>query len=262
MTDTESSEPIKTPTAKERVVDGAKKTAAVADKVATTAEVANNAFGMIKWVAIAVVTVAIVGGGYGVYKMIANPIEAVSNATGKAVETVSDTVSSGVSVVADGASAVADGASSVMNRLQIPASNQNLLDQSAEAAFPILFKLDETEADGMRERAFRTTNFMGSEGRICKFKQDFGGGALTVFAAADIDDHKTSAALGSKDNRLIRMVIRTEDDDIMFNTQWDGESKGWIMRWKRTTTIKPLNDEIAEARLIDVLRSVPEFCRK
>ena len=52
-------------TTKEKVVAGAKTTAAVAEKVSATAEVAGNTINMIKWVAIAIVAVCIVGGGYG-----------------------------------------------------------------------------------------------------------------------------------------------------------------------------------------------------
>ena len=235
---------------KDKVIAGVKKTAGVADKVSSTAEVANNAFSMIKWVAIAVTALAVLALGWGGYKMITKPVAVVTDAAGAVVETVSDS-----------AGAIKDGAAGALNRLQIQSADQRALSRAAETAFPILFNMAETKADGMKERMFRSTNFGGSNGSVCKFSQDFGGGALSVFAAADIDDHKTAASLGSKDDRLIRMVIRAEDDDIMFNTQWD-ETQGWTMRWKRTTVIKPLSDPLAEARLLDILTAVPKHCAK
>ncbi len=248
MSDTDNTENT-APTAKERVVAGAKKTAEVADKVTNTAEVANNAFGALKWIAIAVTAVVVLIIGWGGYNMVTKPVAAVSDAAGAVVETVSE-----------GAGAIKDGTTSVLNRLQIATSDQSGLNRAAETAFPILFNMDATESDGMMESAFRTSNFMDSNGQVCKFSHDFGGGLLTVFAAADVDGHKTAASLGSKEDRLIRMVIRTENDDIMFNTQWDDTAEHWIMKWKRTTVSKPLSDKLAEARLINVLTAVPTNC--
>jgi len=249
MTDTPEDEP-KPETTKGKVVAGAKKTAELADKVGTTAEVANNAFGAIKWVAIAVVTLAFLGGGYGIYKAVTKPVEVISDAAGAVADKVGG-----------GAGAIKDGASNVLNRLVIPATNPQNLGTLADAAFPALFKMEKTESNGVREGMFRRTNFGGSEGKVCKFDLDYGGGALTTFAAADVSAHETAASLGSKDERLIRMVIRTEDDDIAFNTAWDSEEEVWVMKWKRTTVSKPVNDKIAEARLLDILAAVPPNCR-
>lgn len=235
---------------KSGVLGKAKRTVEVVEKVGATAEVASNAFGMVKWVAIAVVTLSLLGTGYVAYKTITKPVAAVTEAAGTVAQKVGD-----------GAGAIKDGASGVINRLVIPSADQARLDKLAEAAFPVLFKMDKTKGDSMREGMFRRTNFGGSEGKVCKFQKDFGAGKLPTFAASDVKAHETAASLGSQDDRLIRMVIRTDDDDIMFNTQWDDEAQQWVMKWKRTTVSKPINDKIAEARLTDILAAIPGNCR-
>lgn len=262
MTDTDdTAEPgADKPTKTERAKKTVMKTAEVADKASNVAEVANNAFGAVKWVSIAVVALVMFSIAYGGYKMITRPVAAVTEAAGTVVEKVGDGAGAIADKVGDSAGAVKEGASNVINRLVIPATDQSRLDSFAEAAFPVLFSLDKTKPDGVKERMFRRTNFGGSDGRVCKFMLDFGGGPLDVFAAADIDEHKTEASLGSKKDRLLRMVIRANDDDIMFNTQWDEQAQNWIMKWKRTTVSKPLGDKIAEARLLDILTAVPNKC--
>ena len=52
---------------KPTMMDRGKKAMETADRAATVAESANNAFGAIKWVAIAVVTLTLVGGAYGAW---------------------------------------------------------------------------------------------------------------------------------------------------------------------------------------------------
>jgi len=67
---------------KPSLMDRGKKAVETADRAATVAESANNAFSAIKWVAIAVVTLTLAGGAYGVYKVISAPAKAVGNAAG------------------------------------------------------------------------------------------------------------------------------------------------------------------------------------
>ena len=76
---------------KPTLMDRGKKAMETADRAGTIAESANNAFGAIKWVAIAVVTLTLAGGAYGVYKVVSAPAKAVGNAAGA----VSDTVRTG-----------------------------------------------------------------------------------------------------------------------------------------------------------------------
>jgi len=255
-------EPTETPedkisTKTERAKAAVKKTAEVADKASNVAEVANNAFGMVKWVAIAITALVVLSLGWGAYNMVSKPVEVVSNAAASVTEAAGNMAGK----VSDGASAVKDSAAGVLNRLQIPATDQARVDGLAETAFPILFKMKKTRGSGVKEPVFRSTNFPGSNGHVCKMSLNFGGGEIVTYVAADIDDHKTEASLGSKNDRLIRMVIRAEDDDIKMNTYWDAATESWILKWKSTTVRKPLGDKVAEARLLDVLAAVPINCR-
>lgn len=261
MTDTpENNEanPDETPqTTKGKVIAGTKRTVEVVEKVGATAEVASNAFGMVKWVAIAVVTLSLLGGGYAVYKVIMKPVEAMGNAAGTVVETVGD----GVGAIADGAGSVVEGAGNVINRLDIPTSDQNKLNTIAEKAFPILFKMDETKADGLREGAFRRTNFSDSKGKVCKSELNFGEAPVMTYAAADVKAHETSAELGSKDNRMIRMIVRTSKDDLKFNTVWDETAEQWQMKWSKTTLSKDASDKDAEKLILGVLSAITRTCQ-
>lgn len=244
-------------TTKGKVIAGTRKTVEVVEKVGATAEVASNAFGMVKWVAIAVVTLSLLGGGYAVYKTIMKPVEAMGNAAGTVVETVGD----GVGAIADGAGSVVEGAGNVINRLDIATTDQSRLNILAEKAFPVLFKMDETKADSIREGVFRRTNFSDSEGKICKSEQTFGEAPVNTYAAADVKAHETSAELGSKDNRKIRMVIRTSKDDLKFNTVWDENTEQWQMKWSKTTLSKDANDSDAEKLITGILEAVAKNCQ-
>ncbi len=255
--ETETPEDNKPETTKDKVVAGTKKTVEVVEKVGATAEVASNAFGMVKWVAIAVVTLSVLGGGAAIYKTITKPVAAVTDA-GKAV---AEKVTGGVGAIADKAGDIKDGATSLINHGDIPVSDQAKLNQLAEAAFATLFKMDGTKPDGVRERMYRRTNFGGSGGKICKQDLDYGGGPLLSYAAADVDAHETAAQLGSKDDRLIRMIIRASDDDIKFNAAYNSETGNWEMNWSKGTIRKPVSGDIADARIMDILAAVPENCK-
>lgn len=238
-------EPTKTQKAKAT----AQKALDAADKTANVAEVANNAFGAIKWVAIAVVTFLVFSIAYGAYKMVTKPVAAVGDAAGNVVE-----------AVGDGAGAIKESAGNVINRLDIPVTDRRKLNTAAENAFTILNTMDETDPDGVKDRMFRRANFGGSENRICKLTLNFGGDDLVAFAAADNEAYATAKSLGSKDDRLIRFVLKAADDDIAFNSEWDSEEKLWGLKWKKTTVAKPINDDLAAARALDMLSAVPEQC--
>lgn len=244
-------------TTKGKVIAGTKKTVEVVEKVGATAEVASNAFGMVKWVAIAVVTLSLLGGGYAVYKTVMKPVEAMGNAAGAVVETVGD----GVGAIAEGAGSVVEGAGNVINRLDIAASNQSQLDARAEKAFPILFKMQKTKADSIREGVFRRTNFGDSEGKICKSELTFGEVPVVTYSAADVKAHETSAELGSRTNRMIRMIIRTSKDDLKFNTVWNEASEQWQMKWSKTTLSKEAGDQDAEKLILNILAAIAKNCQ-
>lgn len=242
---TELPEEPKKPT----MMDRGKKAMETADRAATVAESANNAFGAIKWVAIAVVTLTFVGGAYGAYKIVSAPAKAAANAAGAVTESVKT-----------GAGKIKDSSAGVMNRLDIPTTNQTALNSTAEAAFAALTTMAPTAPDGMKDRLYRRTNFGGHEGRICKLNVETGTVTLPVTLAADNGAYATAKALGSKNDRLIRMILTAGEDDIALRSEWDSESQGWVMRWKATTVKKEMDDSLAEQRVMDVL-SAAAGCR-
>ena len=245
MTETPPEDPQK-PT----LMDRGKKAIETADRAATVAESANSAFGAIKWVAIAVVTLTFAGGAYGVYKLVSAPAKAVSNAAGAVTDSVKT-----------GAGKIKDSGAGVMNRLDIPSPNQSALNTAAEAAFKSLSNMAITEPNGMKDRLYRRTNFGGNEGRVCKLDINFGAGKLPVTLAADNEAYATSKALGSNDNRLIRMIVTAGEDDIDLRTEWNADTQGWVMRWKATTVKKPVEDEVAAERILDVLNAAAKTCK-
>ena len=245
MTKTPPEEPKK-PT----VLDHGKKAMETADRTATVVESASNAFSAIKWVAIAVVTLTLAGGAYGAYKAVSAPAKAVGNAAGAVTGTVKS-----------GADKLKESGSEVMNRLDIQATNQTALNRTAEAAFKALSTMTENEPDGMKDRIYRRTHFSGHEGRICKLDVTTGTVSIPVTLAADNKAYATSKALGSKDNRLIRIILTAGEDDVALRTEWDSEAQNWAMRWKATTLKKEVGDAVAEQRIMDVLGAAAKGCK-
>jgi len=240
-----------TPPQKPTLAQRGKKAVEIADRAATTAETASNAFGAVKWTAIAIVTLTIAGLGFGLYKIIAAPAKAVGNAAGA----VSDGVKSG-------AGKIKSGGSSVINRLDIAIADQPVFDMESTAAFMALSSIMEpTEPEGMKDTLYRAKNFPGAEGRICKFKIDFGGGPLPVALAADNEGYAKFAALASLEGRLIRIIMTAGDDDIALTNEWDDTEKKWVLKWKATTIKKPLSDDLAQARTLDILQEAAIHCR-
>ena len=219
------------------------------ESVTTVADTANNAFGAIKWTAITICLGLVIFTGFSVYKLVTAPARAVGNAA----EVVTDTVKSG-------ASTVKDGASDIIKRLVIPVSNQGQLNKAAEAAFAVVSNMGETAPETIKERMFWTANFGGHENKICQLSMSFGGAELPVFIAADNKDFATSKSLGSKNDRLMRILIRADGDDLALNTEWDQEAGAWVMKWKSTTIKKTLDDGDAEKRVLDVLESAKRDC--
>jgi len=195
------------------------------ESVTSVADTANNAFGAIKWVAITICLGLVVFTGFTVYKLVTAPARAVGNAA----EVVTDRVKSG-------ASTVKDGTSDIINRLTISPRNQK------------------------EERVFWTTHFGGHENKVCELSMSFGGNKLPVFIAADNKDYATSKSLGSKNNRLMRILIRADGDDLTLNTEWEHEAAVWVMKWRGTTIKKPLDDRDAEQRVLEVLGSAAREC--
>ncbi|MEP3891492.1 MAG: hypothetical protein ABJN69_13615 [Hellea sp.] len=244
MTDTPESP--KKPTA----LDRGKQALETADRAATVVESASNAFGAIKWVAIAVVTLTFAGGGFAIYKAVSAPAKAIGNAAGTVTESVKT-----------GAGKIKDSGADVINRLEIPTSDQAALNSLSEAAFKALTTMAATDPEGMKDRLYRRTHFGGHDGRICKLNITTQTLSIPVTLAADNESYATAKALGSNDNRLIRMVLTAGDDDVALRSEWDEEAKAWVMRWKATTMKKAVGDAVAQERLMDVLKAAAAGCK-
>ena len=227
-----------------------KKAAAMVDKASTVAEGASNAFGAIKWTAIAIVTIIIAGGAYGTYKVVSAPVKAVGSAT----EVVTDSVKSGADKLKDSSSAV-------VKRLNIPVSQQSKLNNVSDTAFAAVSNMTATEPQNVKDRMFRVKNFPGSDGRVCAFSLDFGHGELPVKLAADNDAHASAKALGSNGSRMMRMIVEAGKDDLALSAIWDETAKAWTLKWKATTLKKSLNDAVAEQRALDVLSAASQICK-
>ncbi len=225
------------------------KVVVMVEKANETMDNARSVMDTIKWAAMAIVALVVLFGGWTVYKMLSAPAKAVGNVVGG----VSDAVQSSTDKVKDGAS-------DIYNRLRIPVDNPKAFNKTSESAFNVLADMAETEPEGVKDRMFRAANFGGSQGRVCKMSLDFGNGPVDVFAAADIDAYETARDLGSKADRLMRMVILTSDDDISMNASWDETEERWILKWKATTVSKVAPDNVVSARAQDVLKSVPGQC--
>ncbi len=231
-------------------VDKGKKAAEFVDKAAIVAEKTSGLFSAVKWICIAIVTLALLFGGYTIYKVITVPAKAVGNA----VEGMSGAVKSG-------SEKVIENSSEVLNRLLIPADNQARLNTLSEAAFESLTTMAQVPPEGMKERLYRASNFGGHEDRVCKLDIRVGESVLPAALAADNKSYATARALGSKNERLIRMVLTAGDDDVALQAEWNSEAQMWQMRWKSTTLRKPVEDSIAAQRVSDVLAQAAKSCR-
>ncbi len=248
MNETPENKPIKDkPTKKAAEVLG--KANQVRESVTSVADTANNAFSAVKWIAIAVSLGLIIFVGSTIYKVVTAPARAVGNAA----EAVTDTVKSG-------ASSVKEGTSDIINRLVIAAPNQRAFDQAAEAAFKAVTMMPATPPDTMKTRVFWTANFGGHENKVCALSMTFGESDIPVFIAADNKDYATSKSLGSKKDRLMRILIRADGDDLALNTEWDNEASAWVMKWKANTIKKSLDDGDAAKRVMDVLGAAAREC--
>ena len=203
-----------------------------------------------KWVCIAFVVGVLAFGAYKAWQIFTKPAEVV----GSAVDGMSGAVKSG-------ADAVKDGTSDLYNRLQVEVTSQAGFNTLSETAFKVLNTMKPTESDGMKDRLFRASTLGGNEGRVCRMDVDFGGGEIPVFLASDNEAYATSKALGSLENRMIRVVIMAGNDDVSLNAIWNDETENWELKWKATTVRKPVSDELALSRIEDVLGRVSESCQ-
>ena len=220
------------------------------ESVATVADTANNVFSAVKWVAIAISLGLVIFVGSAVYKLVTAPARVVGNAA----EAVTDTVKSG-------ASTVKEGTADIISRLVIKTPNQRALDIAAEAAFKTVTNIPAAAPDNMKQRVFWTANFGGHENKVCELSLKFGETDIPVFIAADNKDYATSKSLGSKNGRLMRILIRADGDNLAINTEWDNEASAWVIKWKANTIKKSLDDGDAAKRVMDVLGVAARDCQ-
>lgn len=230
------------PTVRENAINAAKQAKGVADTVGKVAEGAGTAFSAIKWVAIAVTFGFIFGFSLLAYKMVSAPAKAAANAT----ESVTEAVKSG-------ASSVTEGTSNVLNRLIIPSPNQVKTNKQAELAFTRLNTMPQSAPETLRARTFWAANLSGHDNRVCQLSMNFGAGDIPILIAADNKAHLGAKSLGSKNDRLIRLMIRAKGNDMPLRIEWNEETQNWIMKWRSNTVKKPLEDTIAAQRLHDIL---------
>lgn len=233
-----------------RAMDQGRKAADMVDKAANVAEQTSGIFSAIKWVAIAIVMLVLFAGGFAIYKAVTVPARAVGSAVGGASEAVKA-----------GSDKVLDSTSDVLNRLVIPVTDQAQLDQRAEAAFESLTTMAQTEPEGVKDRLARAKNFNGHDNRVCKFNLRQDDLFVPVTIAADNKAYETAKALGSKNERLIRMILMAGDTDVTLRAEWDSAAAAWMLKWKSTTLKKPVEDTIAEQRVLEVLSQAATDCQ-
>ncbi len=230
------------PTRKDQAVKAARQAKDTLDSLNTTAETVGSAFSAIKWTAIAVSLGFIFGLGWMGYKIVSAPAKAAANAT----ESVTEAVKSG-------AETVSQSTSNILHRLTIPSPNPALTNSLSETAFSRLNNMTAAPPDSLKTRTFWAANLKGHENRVCHLSLDFGGGGVPILLAADNKAYAKSKSLGSNNNRLIRVIIRAEGDDLPLRVEWDEDAAAWMMKWRATTTKKPLEDDVVAARLSDIL---------
>jgi len=165
-------------------------------------------------------------------------------------------------VVTDTAGSVKSGANAVLNRLDVPVSNQGRYNKLAAAAFSVLNDLDKTEPSDVKDRGFRMTNFRGAQNKICEMSYDFGAGDVPVFVAADNAAHAAAKSVASDADRLIRIVVVSPEETLGLKVIFDETSENWGLSWRRRSLSKRHSDEWAEGPMTDILARVPKACRQ
>jgi len=211
-----------------QIGDTAAKTGETIQKIGSGA---NNAISAIKWLAISASLGFLCFIGWSAYKVVTAPAKAVGNA----------------------AESVSEATYAVINRLEVPALSAKTLNRHAEASFNILSSLTPKTPDGVNERAFWASNLKGHDNRVCQLSLDFGAGTVPVLIAANNKAYETEKTLGSKKDRIMRIIIRAPQKDIGLKVRWDSDQDIWRIFWRKRNFDKPLEDKIAAARVIDIL---------
>lgn len=163
-------------------------------------------------------------------------------------------------IVGDAAGSMKDGVSNVVNRLDVEIENSRRFNRAAETAFSTLNNLEAVEPEGMKDRAFRLANLNGAQDRVCEMSYDFGQGDVPVYLAVDNDAHAAAKAVGSKTDRLIRIVMVSPEQTLGLNAEYDEAAEAWQLSWRPSSLRKPYEDSWAQTSVMSILRSVPKRC--
>jgi len=149
-----------------------------------------------------------------------------------------------------------------IDRLDIPLQDLSFFGQAATMAFDSLLEVEPSKASGIANNIFRRRYLGGSEGRVCALNVDFGQGDTAVQIAVDHNTYDASNTFSDQKSQTIRLVVIDAEGDPVggFNTSYDYEVEAWGLKWNATTTAKPVSDQIAEARVKQVLEAAASGC--
>lgn len=250
----DTSEPPKVRGKAKALAGSAMKTADTAGKIA---EGAGTAFSAVKWIAIAATFGFILIIMLTIYKAISAPVKVVgeaAGAVGEAAGAVSESVKSG-------ANSMKQSTGEMLNRLDVAITDQAEFNRLSEKAFAAVSQMEAREPNTLKQRVYWRASFSGHENKVCTLFKNFGADPIEVLLAADNKAYAAAKALGSKNDRHMRAILRAPGDDVPFNIEWDGALENWALKWKSTTVKKSLEDNISERRIIDVLESAVKDCR-
>ena len=192
----------------------------------------------IKWVAIFLTMLLLFIVLYKAYRVASAPVRGVNTA----------------------AEAMIEKTDQIANRLEVKVKKERTFGQLSETAFETLTQYPVRKPLNINERLFWAQNLRASNHQVCRFDLDFGNGPIPLYAAANNKTYATARAVGSKENRIIRVHIITGSPGVGLRAYWDQTEKAWKMRWRRMTVDKSFNDETAQQTLRRVLEAIPENC--
>ena len=186
---------------------------------------------------------------FGAYRFVTAPVRVAQDTT--------ETITRGIE----------ERATAVLTRRHIGVAEGRRFSNLADTAHAVLIALPETKPDTMGERAFRVANLRGSQGKVCTFAMEFGGGPVVIWTAADNADFETNRSLGGEAERQLRIVWQTPDDVLGVSVQYaaqytDGDdAPTWELLWRRRDSArKPLTDATISERTMNALAAIPQEC--
>jgi len=111
--------------------------------------------------------------------------------------------------IGEAAEMIKDQTSSVSNRLDVALKKPKSFSQLSEEAFNVLTEYPAQTASNLGESLFWAQNLRGSNRQVCRFNINFGDGKIPVFTAANNSKYQTAKAVGSLQNRIVRVHLLT-----------------------------------------------------